>query len=58
MKKKTPKPPFDPINKLTAKSITETYNRLKKTKRPAKTARLLEIVALSLLEGIQDGKNN
>jgi len=44
--------------KLTAKDITTAYNRLKKKKRPAKTARLLEEVALSLLEGIQDGKNN
>ena len=44
--------------KLTAKDITTSYNRLKLTKRPKLTNRLLESVALKMLEGVQDSKNN
>ena len=44
--------------KLTAKDITTSYKRLKLTKRPTLTNRLLEEVAIKMLEGIQDAPNN
>lgn len=44
--------------KLTAKDITDSYKRLKKTPRPKLTNRLLEEVALKMLEGVQDAANN
>ena len=44
--------------KLTAKEITDDYKRLKLTKRPRLTNRLLEEVVVKMLEGIQDAVNN
>jgi hypothetical protein len=44
--------------KLTAKEITTSYKRLKLTKRPKLTTRLLEEVAMKMLEGVQDAPNN